>query len=298
VLEQDNDFSTNTFIVNERGIFAIGDIDAFRTLIFITLEDYNRETGAFFDLAGNEVLLYSNRSAFTKDSFSLFDEQFMIKERIKSIPGGDIMASDLAGSYYIIVKNQDIIDKMYEEQLTGSALTRYRYAYDLDAAPETVIEASAIIRERLSEASLDISVECREADRGEYVALYGGVFFIGIFLGILFIMATVLIIYYKQINEGYGDRERFLIMKNIGLDSMAIKKTIRSQILTVFFLPLVMAGIHIIAAFPALTKIMALLLLWNVPLFGLSTVICFLVFAVFYAVVYSLTARAYYKIVG
>ena len=138
-----------------------------------------------------------------------------------------------------------------------------------------------------------------EADsRSEFVGLYGGFFFIGIFLGVLFIMATVLIIYYKQISEGSNDKQRYEIMQKVGMTHQEIKSSIHSQVLTVFFLPLIVAGIHISVAFPIIKKLLALLNLLNVQLFLTCTVVCYAVFAVMYLLIYLLTARTYYKIVS
>jgi len=122
--------------------------------------------------------------------------------------------------------------------------------------------------------------------------------FLGLFLGALFLMATVLIIYYKQISEGYEDKERYEIMQKIGMSRDEVKTSIRSQILTVFFLPLAGAIVHLAAAFKMITKLMLVLNLSNIVLFAVCTLGTIIVFAVVYAVVYSLTARTYYKIVG
>ena len=104
--------------------------------------------------------------------------------------------------------------------------------------------------------------------------------------------------YYKQISEGYDDKERFAIMQKVGISHKEIKKSIHSQVLTVFFLPLIVAGIHIAFAFPFITRLLAILNLTNVNLFAMATVGGFLLFSVFYAVVYRITARSYYKIVS
>jgi len=111
-------------------------------------------------------------------------------------------------------------------------------------------------------------------------------------------MATVLIMYYKQVSEGYDDKQRFEIMQKVGLSKEEVKKSIKSQVLMVFFLPLLMAIIHIAFAFKVITKLLAVLNLTNVTLFALCTVGTILVFAVFYGIVYSLTARVYYKLVS
>ncbi len=143
-----------------------------------------------------------------------------------------------------------------------------------------------------------VTAESRCDARTSFIGLYGGFFFIGIFLGFLFIMATVLIIYYKQISEGYDDKERFEIMQKVGMSHQEVKSSIHSQVLTVFFMPLLAAGIHIAAAFPMISRLLAVLNLLNVKLYLICTIICFLVFAVMYMLIYFLTAKNYYKIVS
>ena len=140
--------------------------------------------------------------------------------------------------------------------------------------------------------------ESRELSREEFYYLYGGLLFIGIYLGALFLMATVLIMYYKQISEGYDDRERYQIMQKVGMSKREVKGAIRSQVLLVFFLPLVTAVVHITVAFDVITKLLAVLNLTNVSLFLSCTIATVIVFAVFYGIVFSLTAREYYKIVN
>jgi putative ABC transport system permease protein len=116
-------------------------------------------------------------------------------------------------------------------------------------------------------------------------------FFLGLFLGALFILGTVLIIYYKQISEGYDDKERFAIISKVGLSHDEIKKTIRFQVLSVFFLPLIMAFIHIAIMFPVISKLLSLFNMTNIPLYALCTALTILVFAVCYVMIYGLTAR-------
>ena len=125
----------------------------------------------------------------------------------------------------------------------------------------------------------------------------GGVFFIGMYLGSLFLMATVLIIYYKQISEGFDDRERYQIMQKVGMSKREVKSSIRSQILMVFFLPLAMAIIHIAVAFPVITKLLAIFYLKNTKLFFGCTAGTVGIFAVFYVIIFVITAKEYYKIV-
>jgi putative ABC transport system permease protein len=123
-------------------------------------------------------------------------------------------------------------------------------------------------------------------------------FFLGVLLSIVFVLATVLIIYYKQISEGFEDRERFDIMQKVGMTRKEIKKAVNSQVLTVFFLPLLTAGLHLAFAFPFVSKFLALLAVNNVPFLILVTAASFLVFGLFYILVYRVTSRAYFKIVS
>ena len=123
-------------------------------------------------------------------------------------------------------------------------------------------------------------------------------FFLGIFLGSIFTMATILIIYYKQISEGYEDKERFRIMQNVGMSHAEVKRSIHSQIMTVFFMPLIMAGVHVAFAFPIVKQILMMLNLTNTRLYIICTIVCFVAFTIIYAVIYSLTAKIYYHIVS
>ena len=142
-----------------------------------------------------------------------------------------------------------------------------------------------------------VSLQCRSVESVSYTADFTGLFFIGIFLGLLFLMATVLIMYYKQLTEGYEDRKRFEILQNVGMSHAEVRRSINSQILIVFFLPLVMAGIHVAFDFPFIFRVMTLMNLFDKKLFALCTAGCFLAFTVFYIVVYLLTSRLYYRIV-
>ena len=144
----------------------------------------------------------------------------------------------------------------------------------------------------------NVEFQNRQMSENSFYELYGSLLFIGIYMGILFVVATVLIIYYKQISEGYDDRERFQIMQKVGMSKKEVKYSIKNQVLSVFFLPLITAVIHVMVAFPVVMKLLALLNLANKTLFMFCTGVTIVVFAGFYAVVYGVTAREYYKIVN
>jgi putative ABC transport system permease protein len=126
----------------------------------------------------------------------------------------------------------------------------------------------------------------------------GSLFFLGIVLSIVFIAAAALIIYYKQLSEGYEDQRRFDIMQKVGMTGKEIRSAVNSQVLTVFFAPLLMSGLHLAFAFPFVQKLIRLFGVTNAPLLILTSVLCFLVFGLFYVFVYRRTARAYIAIVS
>ena len=142
-----------------------------------------------------------------------------------------------------------------------------------------------------------VRVESRSERSNEDMVIFGGFLFLGIFLGFVFLMATTMIIYYKQVSEGYEDKARFEIMQKVGMNKKEVRASIRSQIIKVFFLPLVMACIHLAAAFPMMNRLLMLFGMVNVKLFAICTVVTVAIFAVIYAIVYSITAKTYYKIV-
>lgn len=142
------------------------------------------------------------------------------------------------------------------------------------------------------------SVDCKEKERADYYGLFGGIFFLGIFLSIIFLAATVLIIYYKQVTEGYEDEARFGIMRKVGMTTKDIRQSINSQMLTVFFLPLITAALHVGFAFPMVQKLLIMFNLRNTMLSIFVTGTAIVVFGIFYAIVYRITSNAYYSIVS
>ena len=153
-------------------------------------------------------------------------------------------------------------------------------------------------KKALEEKIGDVRVNCKDEERKEFYSIYGGTFFVGIFLASLFLIATVMIIYYKQISEGYEDVGRFEIMRKVGMTREEIKKNINSQLLVVFFIPLAFAGMHLAFAFPMIGKLLAIFGLHNKGLFIFTTLISYVLFAAFYTMVYKVTSNVYYNIVS
>ncbi|MBS4969610.1 MAG: ABC transporter permease, partial [Lachnospiraceae bacterium] len=208
---------------------------------------------------------------------------------------------DVIVTTYLIFSDQEEVQTVLEALgVTEYVGTSWSCDMDFHLSEEEQITVGHRIDEALAASQADsagVWVEIREEQRPGMEALYGAVLFFGIFVGLLFLMGTVMIIYYKQVSEGYDDRERFQIMQKVGMSRREVKKCIHSQVLTVFFLPLVTAMVHTVVAFPFMTKIMRLLNFSNVHAFMIATGITIAVFAVVYVIVYAVTARTYYNIV-
>lgn len=290
----------DTFHVTRQGSITIA--DSITNLIFVPLSDYNAAMGTNKTLEDGEILLYSNRQSFDYPVLKVFDKEYTVKEKLDDFVGNGIIAANAANSQFMVVRDMEEMNDLYKKQkeaLTDIASDfRYFYGFNTDAGDEEKQAFYASMSDMLSENEFQGTAESRADARTSFIGLYGGFFFIGVFLGVLFIMATVLIIYYKQISEGYDDKKRFEIMQKVGMSHQEVKASIRSQVLTVFFLPLIVAGIHVAAAFPLISKLLALLNLLNTGLYITCTVVCFLVFAVMYVLIYLLTAKTYYKIVS
>ena len=290
----------DTFEVTRDANFSsLGNLN---NLIFVSLSDYNRVMGTDKTLAEDEILVYSDRLQFNYPTLKIFDREYSVKEKIDEFIGNGLIVAVAANTQFIVLPDGTDIDELYalqKEALSdGASEIQYYYGFNSDADEETQRAFYRTLLEDYVGHGYEGTIESKADSRSEFVGLYGGFFFIGIFLGILFIMATVLIIYYKQISEGYDDKQRYEIMQKVGMTHQEIKNSIHSQVLTVFFLPLIVAGIHIAVAFPIITKLLALLNLLNVQLFLTCTVVCYVVFAVMYLLIYLLTARTYYKIVS
>ena len=179
------------------------------------------------------------------------------------------------------------------------------YSFDTDLSDEKQIELGEALRARVRElaqtgngGAYGYDVECKAEKRADFYGLYGGIFFLGIFLSILFLAATVLIIYYKQVTEGYEDQARFEIMRKVGMTAKDIRKSINSQMLTVFLLPLVTAALHTAFAFPIVRKLLTMFNMQNTALSLKVTMTAIVIFGIFYGVVYKITSNAYYNIVS
>lgn len=274
-------------------------------LVIFTLDSYEKMTNQEVFLQLNEVFIYHTDQPL-KPSFELFGKTYQVKETLASFPFASEFSTYLRNIHYIVVPGLEDLVRIYQGQKEvyqdyASEIT-YRIDIDLDGSNEEKLEVYSHLlsdlREEQNNSELgSMSIDSKEASRDNFISMYGGFLFLGCFLGALFIMVTVLIIYYKQISEGYEDKERFQIMQKVGMSKSEVRKSIHSQVLMVFFLPLLMAAIHVLAAFKIIAKLLGLLNLVNVPLFAACTIGTIIVFALIYTIVYALTARTYYRIV-
>ena len=280
--------------------------------VMIPLSDYNKTEGKAVKLADNEVLIYhrknKNKSSIkNEETIHLNNDSYKVAANLDSMRIAKADATNSVDGWYVIVKDTNIIKK-YLKAVYGKddmedsvedyhEFMQYVYSFNLDGSRTNRERTEQILQEQLQAKFKSAFIEGRELSRENFYNFYGGFLFIGIFLGIIFLMATVLIIYYKQISEGYDDRERYQIMQKVGMSKKEVRHSIRSQVLLVFFLPLIMAVIHLAFAFKIITKLLSVLNLTNISLFFMYTVGTVAVFAVIYAIIYSITAREYYKII-
>ena len=289
-----------TFVPQDDANAMEASVDDVMQFTMLTLADYNLLVNNAYELAQGEVLLAAARGTddFDQPELRVFGLEFDVAANVAA---PDIYAADYMGTelYYLIVPDAHTFWQIanLEIQFYGNNATYVEnvYAFNVDA-DASVDEQAALRTDLLAQGS--VSVTCTALDKQGIQEFYGSFFFLGIFLGLLFLMATAMIIYYKQISEGYDDRARFELMQKVGMTAEEIRSAVRSQVLTVFFFPLVMAGVHIVFAFKMIAMLMSLLQLTNTTLFALTTVVCFFAFAAVYALIYAITARSYYRIVS
>ena len=279
---------------------------------FVPLSDYNKMMGTNETLASDEALLFSTRDSAYNESTISFEHgmTYTIKKQIdKFRPDGNSMAN-ISTTFVLIVPDihaaVDAIAALPGNEKSVYFYWHYNFDTNLNRDDQILLanDLSSTISDFFTQSYkqntgiMRCQFESRAANYEEFLADFGSLFYLAIVLSIVFLIAAVLIIYYKQISEGYEDQARFDIMQKVGMTKREIKKSINSQLLTVFFLPLVGAGIHLIFAFPMIRKILLLFNLTNLHLYTIVTLISFGAFALFYTIVYRITSNAYYHIVS
>ena len=290
---------------------TIRNSDSVLVLSLLNQAEYERLTGISANLNDGEIFAWYP-SAVQKDSVTVDEKEFTVKKWMdkNTLTCGEDAVSDNA---VLVVTDEDFkkFDEMRTEMYKGVSsdpagedLTLH-LGLDITGSETEKIEFGTPVMETvkdlkksggLSENAWIIS-GIRQQEYESYYADNGSLLFIGIFLGSLFLMGTAMIIYYKQISEGYEDQKRFEIMQKVGLSRREVRSSVRRQILMVFFLPLLMAMLHITMAFPMIRRLLLLFGMTNTKLFIGCTAGTVLIFAVVYGLIYLMTARSYYHIV-
>lgn len=270
----------------------------FKTFSAMTLDEYNRAYHKNMTLKDNEVLVHSN--------FEKLKEQMNINGKIIDVK------SEVHDQYFletefsegtkltgIVFKDEKTLkDVLFvlEDQVSPTEYMSITYQDEADSeTAEKVIQN--ILEEKKNAEEYVVFTSSQYEMENMFHDSYGSLFFLGIFLGLLFLMAAILIMYYKQLSEGYEDQKRFEIMQNVGMSKKEVKQAIRSQVLIFFFLPLVIAVVHMAFAFKMIMKMFGYLIASGEGLFITCTVVSVIILAIIYTIVYVLTAKTYYKIV-
>lgn len=291
-----------------KGKFSYTEYENVRQIIVVPVEDYNRIMGTDETLDRQEILVCNTKSGFKEDYQELTLEglgTWKIKDQVDFVDNG-VDAMQIIPTTYLFVSDVSVMVEMYQSYPKAGEEFEFwnYYGTDLDCSDEI----QSLIAEEITAGLQNLgdqdpafsgtTVECVGIERMDFYSMYAGLFFLGILLGIVFLLGMVLIMYYKQVSEGYEDQGRFEILQKVGMTEKEIKRSINSQVLTVFFMPLIWAGIHTAFAFPMIYRLLQLFSLHNMWLLIGITGGCFLGFGLVYVLMYLLTSRSYYKIVS
>ena len=285
-------------------------------ITYITEDMYRSLGGETLDLKKDQVAVCPidiRKSGYDRPEITVEGDTYQVKTVLQMFPiqtGVEVAATNCYG---IVVADDDVLEHLYDQQkrVYGEVASDYTQRIAVSFAGREVTgeagdklerDVGDILNEEVSarwgqEGGLAFTYSTVWDARESMMAMSGSLLFLGILLGLVCLFATALIVYYKQISEGYEDRARFQIMQKVGMSRREVRQTINSQVLLVFFLPLVVAGVHLAFAFPILEKLLHILLLSRTSLFVLCSAITFGVFAAVYTLIYTATARTYYKIV-
>ena len=290
-------------------IFEKGQNNVMPKTVFLVFDqkDYEKMTGQKLNLTGNEVGLWArNDQLKDQKAFSLNNQDYTIKEAIQQ----DFIANHVSNPYVLLVSDYNYlvvadIQSFLEQYQDSAVYTQLYGGMDVTASLEEQLKLSDDFEEFVNNFSHNLKNEDGMVYGGgtasdaiaQMNALFGGVLFIGIFLSIIFMIGTVLVIYYKQISEGYEDRERFVILQKVGLDQKQIKQTINKQVLTVFFLPVIFAFLHLAFAYHMLSLILKVIGVVDTAMMLSVTLSICGIFALIYVLIFMITSRSYRRIV-
>ena len=305
----------NDTLICKRADRSASDLKGLSVITYITEDMYRGLGGEPLNLAADEVAVCPmdiRKSGFDRPEITVEEDTYRVKTTVPLFPIQSGMDAAATNCYGIVVADESVLEHLYEQQKRayGDAASDYTQRIAVSFEDRTISgevgdqleqDVGDALNEEASswrqEGSLSFTYSTVWDARDSVMGMYGSLLFLGILLGLVCLFATALIVYYKQISEGYEDRTRFQILQKVGMSRREVRQTINSQVLLVFFLPLVVAGIHLAFAFPILEKLLHVLLLSSTSLFVICSLITFGVFAAVYTLIYAATARTYYKIV-
>ena len=287
------------------------DLSNVKMIVVLQLKDYNKFANKNKTLESNEILLHIDKKGeYNYNSISLNGSDYKIKEKLSEFPGtiGSATAN-IMDTYYAVVKDEkeatklatkltELSSKELEKRgisiQTGTPTLQNYVAFNIK---DTTKEAKVIENFKKLEKQSGIEIEGKEENKLTFRGVFASFLFIGVFISFIFVISQVVIMYYKQISEGYEDKGNFEIMRKVGITDKQIKQSIRSQVLLIFFSPLIIATLHTIVAYPFIEKILRLFLITDNSIFLQALAVTIVVFAIFYLIVYAITSKIYYRII-
>ena len=290
------------------------DLSNVKMIVVLELKDYNKTANKNITLESNEILLHTDKKGnYNHNNISLNGSDYKIKEKLSEFPGTiGSAAANIIDTYYVVVKDNKEAEKIAAqlaarmEELskedaksrgiitTGAPTVQNYVAFNIK---DTTKEAKVIESFKKLEKQSGIEIEGKEENKLTFRGVFASFLFIGVFISFIFVISQVVIMYYKQISEGYEDKGNFEIMRKVGITDKQIKQSIRSQVLLIFFSPLIIATLHTIVAYPFIEKILRLFLITDNSIFLQALAVTIVVFAIFYLIVYAITSKIYYRII-
>ena len=290
------------------------DLSNVKMIVVLELKDYNKTANKNITLESNEILLHIDKKGnYNHNNISLNGSEYKIKEKLSEFPGAiGSAAANIIDTYYVVVKDNKEAEKIAAqlaarmEELskedaksrgiitTGAPTVQNYVAFNIK---DTTKEAKVIENFKKLEKQSGIEIEGKEENKLTFRGVFASFLFIGVFISFIFVISQVVIMYYKQISEGYEDKGNFEIMRKVGITDKQIKQSIKSQVLLIFFSPLIIATLHTIVAYPFIEKILRLFLITDSSIFLQALAVTIVVFAIFYLIVYAITSKIYYRII-
>lgn len=279
-----------------------GSFDKIKTIVVLELKDYNKVSKEQKTLNAGETLLFIDKKGkYEANEITVQGVNLKIKEKLTDFPGAlGTAAANIMDTYYVVVKdNADVkkIESALKKKLSISDDEGEIFNYVGFNISDKSKEAKVIENFKQLEKEGNINIEGKAENETNFKGFYASFLFIGMFISMIFVVSQVVIMYYKQISEGYEDKGKFGIMRKVGLTDRQIKQSIRSQVLMIFFAPLAIATLHTVVAYPFIEKILKLFLATDNNVFLIALAVTIAVFGVFYLIVYLITSRIYYRII-